>query len=181
MTKFLFPFFAGFLFVLPQVSDSAAQEVSIDQFVGHWVGTGVADNKGSTSETEIADRHIEFQVRKTTRGFNLIWTTIKRSIKKRTRKKKQSTTSENFSRTTLPGIFKMISRANPMNGGRYRWAAINGKTLVVHSIAVSSTGVLEHLIYARTLVSRDEISLKFSRALDDQGVRRVTGTIRRKF
>jgi hypothetical protein len=181
LSKFLIPSFAGFLFVLLHVSDSAAKEESIDHFVGRWVGTGVTENKGSTSETETADRHIQFQLRKTTRGFTIIWSTIKRSVKKKARKKKQSTTSENFSRTTLPGLFKLVSRANPMCGGRFRWASINGKTLVVHSIAVSSDGVLEHLIYARTLVSRDEISLKFSRALDDQVVRRVTGTIRRKF
>ncbi len=136
-------------------------------------------NKGSTSETETADRHIQFQITKTARGFSIIWSTIKRSVKKQARKKKQSTTSERFSQTTRPGIFKMAGRGNPMNG-RYRWAAINGRTLIIHSIAVSSDGVLEHLTYGRTLVTRDEIILNFSRALDDKVVRRVSGTIRRK-
>jgi hypothetical protein len=67
-----------------------------------------------------------------------------------------------------------------VSGSSYRWARIDGRDLVVHSIAISDNGVLEHQRYVRTLLADNEMQLRYTRSLDSSIVGSVLAILSRE-
>ncbi len=63
-------------------------------------------------------------------------------------------------------LYRVEGSNDPVSGSSYRWARIDGRELVVHSIAILDNGELEHQRYVRTLLANDEMQLRYTRALD---------------
>ena len=60
------------------------------------------------------------------------------------------------------------------------WAHLDGRVLVVNSIAISDQGVLEQQRYVRTLAAADEMELRYTRSLDSDVVSSVLAILNRE-
>jgi hypothetical protein len=69
---------------------------------------------------------------------------------------------------------------DPVSGSSYRWARIDGRVLVVHSIAILDKGELEHQRYVRTLLANNEMQLRYTRSLDSRIVGSVLAILSRE-
>ncbi len=67
-----------------------------------------------------------------------------------------------------------------VSGSPYRWAHIDGRVLVVHSIAILDSGELEHQKYVRTLLAINEMQLRYTRSLDSSIVGSVLAILHRE-
>ena len=85
-----------------------------------------------------------------------------------------------FVATERGGIYRMGVDSDPISGAPYMWARIEGRELVVNSITISEQGVLEHQRYVRTLVSADEMQLRYTRSLDGSVVGSVAAFLDRE-
>ncbi|MCZ6455607.1 MAG: hypothetical protein O6909_15320, partial [Alphaproteobacteria bacterium] len=79
-----------------------------------------------------------------------------------------------------PGIYRMTATGEPLSGAPYIWARLADRALEIHSITISDRGVLEYQKYVRTLLSDDEMQLRFTRSLDGSIVRSVLAHLQRQ-
>ncbi|NNE83179.1 MAG: hypothetical protein HKN28_04335 [Alphaproteobacteria bacterium] len=163
------------LAVLPVARPASAAPV--DPFVGHWVGMGITENGAPAESVGLIDRELEVTIKATTDGFDVTWVTRRPS---RSNKIKHSSISVPFASVEKPGIYRMTATGEPLSGSPYIWARIAGRVMEVHSITISEHGVLEYQKFVRTLLTDDEMQLRFTRSLDGSIVRSVLAHLRRQ-
>ena len=159
---------------------SPASAASIDPFVGHWVGRGITENGAPAESVGFVDRELEVIVEATANGFNITWKTLRQSGSGRGDKIKHTSVSVPFVDVGKPGIYRMAVTHEPLSGAPYIWARVTDHALEVHSITISGRGVLEYQKYVRTLLTDDEMQLRFTRSLDGSIVRSVLAHLTRK-
>lgn len=164
--------------ILPPASPASA--APIDPFVGHWVGRGITENGGPAESVGFVDRELEVDIEATADGFNVTWKTLRPSGGTRADKIKHTSLSVPFVHIDKPGMYRMAATGEPLSGAPYIWARVSDHQLEVHSIAISDRGVLEYQKYVRTLLSNDEMQLRFTRSLDGSIVRSVLAHLQRQ-
>ena len=63
-----------------------------------------------------------------------------------------------------------------MRGNAVRWAAINGNTMTVYSLAINATGGSELQVYRRSLTDKG-MSIRFLRLQDEEVKVRMSGEL----
>jgi hypothetical protein len=164
-----------FLAILPVAPPASA--APIDPFVGHWVGMGITENGAPAESVGFIDRELEVTIKATTDGFNVTWVTRRPSA---SNKIKHSSISVPFAKVDKPGIYRMTATGEPLSDSPYIWAKVADRALEVHSITISEHGVLEYQKFVRTLLTDDEMQLRFTRSLDGSIVRSVLAHLRRQ-
>lgn len=116
-------------------------------------------------------------------GFTLDWTTV---IHARDGTRRQSY-SINFQPSPRPGIYSSAMRndmfggeapLDPLKGGPFVWARIDGGTLTVNSLTITDEGGYEIQTFGRTLTP-DGMRLRFSRVRNGETLREIDGVLRR--
>ena len=74
--------------------------------------------------------------------------------------------------------FREREETQPMRGDPVRWASLDGDTLHVYAFVVAEDGTYELQIYDRVLTEKG-IDIVFQRIVDDEVLRRITGTTAR--
>lgn len=163
------------LVILPVTRPTSA--APFDPFIGHWVGMGITENGAPAESVGLIDREIEVTIEAMTDGFNVTWVTRRPS---RSNKIKHSSVSVPFVSVDKPGIYRMTATGEPLSGSPYIWARVADRVMEVHSITISQHGVLEYQKFVRTLLTDDEMQLRFTRSLDGSIVRSVLAHLRRQ-
>ncbi len=157
-----------------------ANAAPIDPFVGHWVGRGITENGAPAESVGFVDRELEVTIDSTADGFNVTWITRRPAGGIPAVKVKHSSLSVLFAHVGKPGIYRMTATGEPLSGAPYIWARLADRALEIHSITISDRGVLEYQKYVRTLLSDDEMQLRFTRSLDGSIVRSVLAHLQRQ-
>ncbi|MEK9662942.1 MAG: hypothetical protein VW644_14640, partial [Alphaproteobacteria bacterium] len=149
--------FASALFLIIGTLASANANDDMAKFFGSYVGSGMAErlDKGTKEQRDL-DVTIE---RYKDKGFTVKWITVMRGADgERTGEGvKRRAIEENF----IPyadrkgvfidapsgGLFSKAELPNPLKGEPMRWAAIDGDTLSVYSMAISDSGASELQVY----------------------------------
>jgi hypothetical protein len=155
---------------------TGASASTIEAFYGQWIGKGITENKG----IGFADRDLDVTIEPSERGFTLVWKMSRTARKKGGDQVRHWSITVPFVQTDRIGIYRMEGSSDPVSGSSYRWARIDGRVLVVHSIAISDKGVLEHQRYVRTLLANNEMQLRYTRSLDGSIVGSVLGILSRE-
>lgn len=176
-------FFAAAAFlVLMAVFSSAAPAGSapIDPFVGHWVGSGITENGAPAESVGFVDRELEVTIEPAADGFIVTWATRRPAGKAGADKIKHTAIIVPFAPAEKSGIYRMTAIGEPLSGSPYIWARVADRILEIHSITISEYGVLEYQKYVRTLLTDDEMQLRYTRSLDGSIVRSVLAHLRRQ-
>lgn len=174
------------LAVTVALTDTARATEAVEKFFGNYVGSGnavIAD--GDRREVRDLDVTVE---RYKNEGFTLKWITVIRDadagrvgdgVKRRE-------VSENF----IPvedkenvfvlspegGLFQKSELPNPLRGDAVRWAAIDGNTMIVYSLAISENGGSELQVYRRALTDKG-MTISFMRLQDEIVKVRMSGEL----
>ena len=160
--------------ILPIGTGASASD--IEAFYGRWIGKGITENEGIA----FADRDLDVIVEPAERGFTLVWKMSRTTKKKGGDQVRHWSITVPFVHTDRNGIYRMDGSSDLVSGSSYRWARIDGRVLVVHSIAISDKGVLEHQRYVRTLLANDAMQLRYTRSLDGSIVGSVLAILSRE-
>ena len=160
--------------ILPIGMSASASE--IEAFYGRWIGKGITENVG----IEFADRDLDVTVEPAERGFMLVWKMSRTKRKKGGDQVRHWSITVPFVQTDRNGLYRMEGSSDLVSGSSYKWAHVDGRVLVVHSIAISDKGVLEHQRYVRTLLASNEMQLRYTRSLDGSIVGSVLAILSRE-
>ncbi len=160
--------------VLPIGTSASAS--TIEDFYGRWIGKGITENKG----LEFADRDLDVTVEPTDRGFTLVWKMSRTTRKNGGDQVRHWSVTVPFVQSDRNGLYRVEGSNDPVSGSSYRWARIDGRELVVHSIAILDNGELEHQRYVRTLLANNEMQLRYTRSLDGSIVGSVLAILSRE-
>lgn len=155
---------------------TAAWASSIDAFSGRWLGKGITENKG----LGFADRDLDVTIEPTEQGFTIVWKTTRTTRKNGADQVGLWSITILFVETNRDGIYGLAASSDPVSEEPYMWAHLEGRELVVHSIAISDQGVLEHQRYVRTLSADNEMQLRYTRSLDGNVVGSVLAILNRE-
>lgn len=155
---------------------TGASASTIEAFSGRWLGKGITENRG----IGFADRDLDVTIEPTDQGFTIVWKTAKTTRKKGVDQVRLWSITIPFVETDRDGIYSMAVSTDPVSGTPYMWARLDDRVLVVHSIAISDQGVLEHQRYVRTLTARNEMQLRYTRSLDGDTVGSVLAILNRE-
>ena len=163
------------LWLLP-IPALAAQDRSIDSFVGQWQGSGISKTSESLYFGETV-RDFDVVIRRQGAGFTIQWTTVLRQggdpdnpdVRRRSAEKvfMPSGNGQYFVASSLP---------DPLSGQDYAWARIEGATLTVYILTVDESGLFNMQIYERTLTAPGMV-LKFTRVRGSEPSRTVEGRL----
>ena len=159
---------------------TAASASTIDAFSGRWIGKGITENQGIASGIAFADRDLDVTIKPTEQGFTIVWKTAKTTRKKGGDTVRLWSVAVPFVETERDGIYSMAASSDPISGTPYMWARIVERRLVVNSITISEQGVLEHQRFVRTLLTNNEMQLRYTRSLDGSIVRSVLAHLSRE-
>jgi len=159
---------------------TVAAQSAIDPFYGRWIGKGITENVGKASGVAFADRDLDVTVRPTEQGFTIVWKTTRTTKKNGASDVRLWSISVPFVEADRNGLYRMVARTDPVSGTPYMWARLAGRMLVVNSMTISDDGVLEQQRYVRTLLSDNEMQLRYTRSLDGTTVRSVLALLRRE-
>jgi hypothetical protein len=169
----------GLLATMP-IRAVAAMPAGFEKFYGEWAGTALSDTGG-----EIAPRDIQVKIAPQGNGFALTWVLV---IHKAAGKDKRSEVSINFQPTKRSGIYTSAMRVNafgnatpldPLRGDPYVWARLDGPKLTVYALVITESGGYELHEYERSLTPAGAMKLDYSRIVDGDVQRAVTGTLKR--
>jgi hypothetical protein len=150
------------------------------KFYGEWVGTAVSDAGG-----EIAPRDIKTTIVPQENGFSITWVLV---VHKKAGKEKRGEFSVRFQPTKRASIYSSAMRADmfgnpvpldPLKGDPYVWARVEGSVLTIHALIITESGGYEMHVYERTLTPAGVMNLKYSRVLDGDVLKEVTGVLKR--
>lgn len=177
---------AGALFLVLGSLSAATANDGIERFFGSYVGSGTAERL-DTKTTEQRDLDVTIEGYKDN-GFTIKWITVMRGADgERTGEGvKRRAIEEHF----VPyadrkgvyidapsgGLFSKAELPNPLKGEPMRWAAIDGDTFSVYSMAITDTGASELQVYHRTLTDKG-LKIAFLRMHDETVLVRVTGEL----
>jgi len=155
-----------------------AKDLSIKAFHGLWKGSAVSESEIS-SQFRVTARDLDVEIRPFAEGgFSLRWATVLRQ------EGNPSAPSETLKQAVVefipeperPGVWRDSKLVDPLSGDAYHWARVEGQSLIVYSLGVSSTGKADLQIYRRTL-SALGMKLEFSRSVDGAEVRNARGRL----
>ncbi len=155
-----------------------ARAAPIDPFVGDWEGRGITENGAPAESVGFVDRELEVSIKSTVDGFNVTWVTRRSSFDGG--KVKHTSVSVPFVGVDKPGMYRMAAEHEPLSGAPFIWARVLDHIFEVHSITISDRGVLEYQKFVRTLLTDDEMQLRFTRSVDGSIVRSVLAHLVRK-
>jgi len=176
---------AAFLAAGVMLAGSAHAEV-VEKFFGNYVGSGNAIVTDA-DRREIRDLDVTLE-RYKNKGFTLNWITVIRDEnggRTGTDVKRREVTEnfvpvedkENvFVLSPEGGLFQKSELPNPLHGDAVRWAAIDGDTMTVYSLAISETGGAELQVYRRALTDKG-MTISFKRLQDDEVMVRMSGDL----
>jgi hypothetical protein len=157
-------------------TSASAQDLSLGAFFGTFKGGGVAENNDSIY-FGVTVRDFDVSIQPAGDGFRVDWSTIIRRggdpNNPKVRKKAQSTS---FLPSGIPGVYKATDLADPLQGGRYSWARISKRTLLIYILTIDDAGRYDMQIYERTL-KPSGMDFIFRRVRDGEPVRVVTGKL----
>lgn len=153
-----------------------ASASTIEAFSGRWLGKGITENKGNV----FADRDLDVSIEPTDRGFTILWKTVKTTRKNGANNVRLWSITVPFAETDRNGIYRGEISSDPVSGSPYMWAHLDGRVLIVNSIAISDQGVLEQQRYVRTLSANNEMQLRYTRSLDGSIVGSVLAILNRE-
>ena len=165
----------GLLLVATGPLTAGAQQASIEDFYGTYVGSTTFEQDG-----EIESRDLNVTIKPFKEGFTVQWTTLSYSRDEESLKKKAEYTI-NFQPTRRNGIFSSVMKLNkfgqgvpldPIKGDPYVWARLSGKTLTVHAMIITDDGGFEMQTYERTL-TKDGLDLVFTRVRDGEETKAI--------
>jgi hypothetical protein len=155
---------------------TAASASTIEDFSGRWLGKGITENRGNL----FADRDLDVVIEPTDRGFTIVWKTSRTTKKNGVAKVGLWSITVPFVETDRTGIYRGEISSDPVSGSPYMWAHLDGRVLVVNSIAISDQGVLEQQRYERILSADNEMELRYTRSLDNDIVSSVLAILNRE-
>ncbi len=155
---------------------SGASASAIEAFYGRWIGKGITENEG----IGFADRDLDVTVEPAERGFTLVWKMSRTTRKKGGDQVRHWSVTVPFVQTDKNGIYRTEGPSDLVSGSSYKWAHVDGRVLVVHSIAILDKGVLEHQRYVRTLLADSDMRLRYTRSLDGSIVGSVLAILSRE-
>jgi hypothetical protein len=165
--------------VLVAASEARAAE-PWDPFVGVFEGEAISETDGV-----LGRRDLEVTISQIRRGFNVTWVAVTHKDDGRVKRKEYSI---DFRPTRRANVFASEMRKdlfgnrvplNPLRGDPYVWARIQGETLSVFLMLVTDSGGYEMQIYHRTLTETG-LQVRYSRLAENQVMRTVEGTLKRK-
>ena len=163
------------LWLLP-AAEVAAQNRTIDSFVGQWQGSGISKTSESLYFGETV-RDFDVDIRRQGAGFAIKWTTVLRQggdpdkpdVRRRSAEK-------SFQPSANGRYFVASSLPDPLSGQDYAWARLEGATLTVYILTVDEGGLFNMQIYERTLLAPGMV-LKFTRVRGSEPTRTVEGRL----
>ncbi len=160
------------------LATTPARAAPIDPFVGDWKGRGITENGAPAESVGFVDRELEVSIEPAAEGFSVTWVTRRSSLDGS--KIKHTSVSVPFVGGDKPGMYRMTAEHEPLSGSPFIWARVVDHILEVHSITISDRGVLEYQKFVRTLLTDDEMQLRFTRSVDGSIVRSVLAHLTRK-
>jgi len=156
---------------------ATAENMSISEFYGNYVGVGVKARK-QKSFSAINKRDLDVTIKAAAGdAFSLKWTTViapRYAAKKRTR-----TATMLFLPSGSPNLWKAKESGDLLAGKPVVWAHISGASLFVNIAVLGADGGLASSVYKRTL-TKDGMSVMFQRVRGGRRDRIVTGVLSRK-
>jgi hypothetical protein len=149
------------------------------QFFGEYVGEAV-----SGEGAKIEKRDIRAKIAQANKGFSVNWVM---TIHRTSGKEKHVEYTMTFQPTARKNVFSANMSfdafgnavpLDPMKGDPYVWARVEGQTLSLYAMTVTEAGGYEMQVYDRKLVPGG-MDLKYSRVLDGQVQRTITGKLKK--
>lgn len=165
---------AAAVLLLAPMAAQAEDNVGIGAFEGRWGGSAIANNRDSLY-FGITVRDMDVVIDKTDQGFVIEWTTVIRGggDPDNPDERLKSTTKRYVEEA--PGVFRASDAEDPLGGGAYSWARIEGRSLIVYMMGVRD-GKYAISKYVRTLTG-EGMDLEFSLVRDGENVRKVAGKL----
>lgn len=140
------------------VSVAQAADRKIEDFYGRWVGTGVATQGSTTTQS----RDSEVIIERAGDGFKISWTTMSSNLSEGNRSKVK-TSALTFKRGKKPNLFVDVKSGDAMGGKKTTWAHLAGDTLSITQLVIADDGQWDVTQYDRTLSGADQMKLAFTR------------------
>ena len=160
---------------------AALATVLVAADIGDYVGKAL-----NADATELSPRDMSVRIESAGRsGFELQWISV---IKKADGRVKRSDVTIRFLPSYREGLYASAMTKNmfgqpvpfdPLKGGPYAWAKLDGDVLTVHALHITDTGGYEMQAYERRLVEGG-LELRYNRIRDGEILRTVTGFLKRK-
>lgn len=154
---------------------SAAADRKVDDFVGAYLGHGTEESLAKAADAqEKQTRFSQVIIRPVAgeRGFSIEWSTLKLKGDDIPREADTKTYVQTFRGTDKPNFFRDVTSGDPNLSQDTSWAVINGDTLSIVQISVSSDGNYFVTHYDRTL-TKDGMDVRFTRFENSRIVRAV--------
>lgn len=161
------------------VAVERAQAQDYKPFFGEYVGEAV-----SGEGAKLEKRDIRAKIGQAKKGFSVNWVM---TIHRVSGKEKHVEYTMTFQPTARKNVFSANMSfdafgnavpLDPMKGDPYVWARIDGQTMSLYALTVTETGGYEMQVNDRTLVPGG-MDLKYSRVLDGQVQRTITGKLKK--
>ncbi len=162
------------------LASSASAKELWEPFLGSFVGEAITDTDGAHEM-----RDLEVDIKRTKRGFRVLWTAVTRRPDGSVKRKQYSV---DFTPSRRPGVYGSAMRTNlfgkrealdPMRGDPYVWARIEGDTLSIFSLLITDAGSYSMQVYHRTLID-EGLELDYTRFEEGEVMRTVHGLLRRR-
>lgn len=162
--------------------EAARAQISIDDFFGHWTGSGIAEIEKKDASwlalSERARRELEVDIKAAgDGGFEITWLTQQMSNSKMNQPGELKTSTL----VLMPkgeGQWR-AKDGDPELGGRLAWASLEGNNLLVRTFTVQEDGRAENQIYRRTMTG-GAMELFYRRSVDGETVRTASGRLTRQ-
>ena len=173
------------LLAVAVAAPAAAQNRSIEDFFGEYVGQSIAGTTTTAGDAgEVRPRHLNVSIQPHNGGFTIAWMTITTRASGKTKAKSYLV---NFLPAERENIFASAMRLDaagqpepldPISGDPYVWASIEGDALIVRSLIVTDEGGYEIQVYERRL-TEDGMDLLFKSYRDGVQMKEIAGTLKR--
>ena len=167
------------LLLFAPVSPAAAADPDYRRFFGEYVGEAVSGDSG-----RVETRDISAKIGPAPKGFTVSWLM---NIHRVSGKEKHVEYSMTFLPTKRDNIYSAAMALDafgnavpldPMKGDPYVWARIEGQTLTLYALTVTERGGYDLQVFDRKLVPGG-MELRYSRVVDGQAPRVITGRLRK--
>ena len=156
---------------------SRAQDASLEDFAGTWIGSGLKEEYVEEGYYAYKERDLNVTIEPVEDGFTISWMTGMREASGGPVTKLKSTTLA-FQRNQ-EGYYNVADLPAEYHSHGHIWARLDGQQLILYMMDIYPEGYYELAMYVRTLNADGSLSLGFIRNLDGRPVRRVTGQLTR--
>lgn len=169
---------ALFVFVLAFVigtRGAEAQDAELSDFFGHWQGVGISEQLTDEGEFAYVSRDLDIEIGPIEDAFKITWTAEVRNDEGQLTRKAGGIDFV----TVRPGVFEAVGEVADGLSHAHTWARLSGNGLIVYVLEIDEAGVYELSQYVRSLVSKDQLQLGYTRLRDGRPVRNVTAMLSR--